>query len=224
MRDRWQRLRGRAAAAEEREGGFTLIELLITMVIFGMAMGLVTNAVTKVQTYARDAQGSADANSELRLALADIDKQVRSGNVLYSPANEVAPSSCTASGTDAGTCMRVYTQANGLERCVQWQVIADAANPGKALLRSRSWSTAWQTDGQYTAWATKARNLVPTPSAAPFSLQGAATASSSRFLQVRFEAIDPRRKGSTVLTSALAGRNTNYGYDAGLCSPAPPTS
>lgn len=222
MRDRWQQMKD-PAVAEEREGGFTLIELLITMAIFGMAMAMVTTAVTQVQSYASDAQGSADSVGELRLALADIDKQVRSGNVLYSPANETTPSSCTATGTDAGTCMRVYTQANGQERCVQWQVVADPANPSSTILRSRSWSTAWQTDGKYSDWVVRARNLASSPSAAPFSLAGAATASSSRYLEIRFEAVDKRRKGSNVLTSALAGRNTNYGYDAGLCSPAPPT-
>lgn len=222
MRDRWQRLTHQRTE-DDAQAGFTLIELLITMVIFGLAMGLVTSAVTKVQTYARDAQGSADANSELRLALADIDKQVRSGNVLYSPASETSPSTCTASGSDAGTCMRVYTQANGLERCVQWQVLRDASNPTRALLRSRSWSTSWQTDGKYTGWVVKARNLVDAQAVAPFTLLGAATTSSSRYLQVRFEAVDPRRRGSSVITSAVAGRNTNYGYDAGLCSPAPPT-
>lgn len=220
MRERWRRLRNEGQAS----AGFTLIELLITMIVFGLAMTLITSAVIKVQRFAGDAQGSADANSELRMALADIDKQVRSGNVLYSPANETTPSTCTASGTDAGTCMRVYTQANGLERCVQWQVVADPANPSRNLLRSRSWSTSWQSDGNYTAWVVKARNLVAAPSAAPFSLQGASTSNSSRYLQVRFEAVDPRRPGSAVLTSALAGRNTNYGYDAGLCSPVPPTS
>ncbi|MCW2600794.1 MAG: prepilin-type cleavage/methylation-like protein [Frankiales bacterium] len=211
------------ARAADEDSGFTLVELLITMVVFGIAMGIVTSAVVKVQSYVGSVQGSADANGEARLALADIDRQVRSGNVLYSPANETTPSTCTASGTDAGTCMRVYTQANGLERCVQWQLIADSTHAGTNLLRSRAWSPTWQTDGKYTGWSTKARNLVGTPSAAPFTLQGAVTSSSSRYLQVRIEAIDPRRKGSVVLTSALAGRNTNYGYDAGLCSPAPPS-
>jgi prepilin-type N-terminal cleavage/methylation domain-containing protein len=215
-------LRARLRKTDEREGGFTLIEVLITMIIFGVAMTVVTKSVSKVETFARDSQGSADANSEARLALDDIDKQVRSGNVLYSPANETSPSTCTASGTDAGTCMRVYTQANGSQRCVQWQVVADAAHPGTSLLRTRSWSPTWQTDGSYTAWGTKARGLLLTPSTAPFTLQGAVTSSSSRFLAVRFEVKDPRRSGAVVLSSSLAGRNTNYGYDAGLCSPVPP--
>jgi len=212
-----------AARADGEDSGVTLVELLVCMIVFSIAMAIVTQAVIKVQTYARDVQGSADANSEARLALADIDRQVRSGNVLFSPANETTPTTCTASGTDAGTCMRVYTQANGLERCVQWQLIADSSKPGTSVLRSRSWSPDWQTDGKYTEWTIKARNLVGTPSTAPFTLQGAVTSSSSRYLEVRIEAKDPRRSGSVVLTSALSGRNTNYGYDAGLCSPAPPS-
>jgi len=219
------KLRARLGLArEDEQGGFTLIELLITMIVFGLAMGLVTKAVTRVEKFANNAQGSADANGEVRLALDDIDRQVRSGNVLYSPANETVPSSCTSSGTDAGTCMRVYTQANGVQRCVQWQVLADPAKPTTSIIRSRSWSPTWQTDGIYTAWVTKARGLLLTPSTAPFTLQGAVTSSSSRYLSVRFEAKDPRRPGAVVLTSALAGRNTNYGFDAGLCSPVPPTS
>lgn len=219
-----RRLRARLGIdREEQESGFTLVELLITMVVFGLAMTMVTKAVGKVERFAGDAQGSADANSEVRLALDDIDRQVRSGNVLYSPANETTPSSCTATGTDAGTCMRVYTQANGVQRCVQWQVLPDPAKPTTSIIRSRSWSTTWQTDGSYTAWATKARGLLLTPSVAPFTLQGAVTSSSSRYLSVRFEAKDPRRPGAVVLTSALAGRNTNYGFDAGLCSPVPPS-
>jgi prepilin-type N-terminal cleavage/methylation domain-containing protein len=215
------RLRDRRARGE---GGFTLVETLVAMIVFGVAIGMVYTALIKVQKYTADVQGSADANFELRQALAVIDRQVRSGNVLYSPANETSPSSCTATGTDAGTCMRVYTQANGAQRCVQWQVIADSARPGTQMLRSRSWSTTWQSDGSYTNWQTDARGLVPNPSAPPFTLQGAVNAYSKRYLVVRFEAKDPRRTGASVITDSLAGRNTNYGYDSGLCNPAPPAS
>lgn len=220
MRNFLERRRG---ADNSSDGGFTLIEMLISMMVFSIAIAMVYTAIIKVQHYTTDVQGSADANSELRQALAVIDKQVRSGNVLYSPANEVSPSSCTASGTDAGTCMRVYTQTNGLQRCVQWQVINDPAHPGTQMLRSRSWSTTWQTDSSYTTWRTDARGLVPTPSQAPFTLAGAVNTYSSRFLVVRFEAKDPRRGNTpSVITTSLAGRNTNYGYDGGLCNPAPP--
>src|SRR3954452_12944675 len=210
---------------QRNDVGFTLVETLVAMIVFGIAIGMVYTALIKVQKYTTDVQGSADANFQLRQSVAVIDRQVRSGNVLYSPANETSPSSCTATGTDAGTCMRVYTQANGAQRCVQWQVIADPARPGTQKLRSRSWSTTWQTDSQFTDWQTDARGLITNPSTPPFTLQGAVNAYSKRYLVVRFEAKDPRR-GNTpaVITDSLAGRNTNYGYDSGLCNPAPPAS
>jgi len=207
------------------DGGFTLTETLVALIVFSIAIAMVYTALIKVQKYTVDVQGSADANFELRQALAVIDRQVRSGNVLYSPANETSPSSCTAVGTSAGTCMRVYTQANGAQRCVQWQVIADPSRPATQMLRSRSWSPDWQTDGSYSTWQTDARNLIAAPSGPPFTLQGAVNAYSQRYLVVRFEAKDPRRGNKpAVITDALAGRNTNYGYDSGLCSPAPPAS
>jgi prepilin-type N-terminal cleavage/methylation domain-containing protein len=220
----WQRLIRRRGVGHESDAGFTLVETLVAMIVFSIAIAMVYRALIGVQTFARDVQGSANANDQVRLAVAQIDRQVRSGNVLYSPANEPASlASCTASGTDAGSCMRVYTQANGMQRCVQWQVLADSAHPGTSLLRSRSWSPTWQTDHNYTGWAVQARGLVPTPSVPPFTLKGAVTSYSSRFLVVHFEGIDPRRPGKPVLIeSSLAGRNTNYGYDGGLCSPAPP--
>jgi prepilin-type N-terminal cleavage/methylation domain-containing protein len=218
-------MRSRVVSLRERlrrEDGFTLTEMLVSMIVFGIAISMVYTALIKVQSYTSDVQGSADANSELRQAVAMIDRQVRSGNVLYSPANEHSPSTCTASGSSAGTCMRVYTQANGAQRCVQWQVTADPAHPGTQLVRSRSWSPTWQTDGNYTGWNTEARGLITNPSGPPFTLQGAVNAYSQRYLVVRFEAKDPRRPKPAVITSSLAGRNTNYGYDAGMCNPAPP--
>lgn len=218
-------MRERLSVQRNGDDGLTLIELVVTMSVLAVAMAVVVSALLGIQTYTRDVQGSVDANFELRQAVAQIDRQVRSGNVLYSPANETEPTTCTAVGTDAGTCMRVYTQANGAERCVQWQVLPDPADATRSLLRSRSWSPAWQTDGNYTGWSVQARGLVPAASVPPFRLAGAATASSSRFLVVAFEARDPRRADRPVaITSSVSGRNTNYGYDGGLCAPAPPVS
>jgi prepilin-type N-terminal cleavage/methylation domain-containing protein len=221
MREIWLRRR----EASNDDSGFTLTEMLVSMIVFGLAIAMVYTALLKTLSYTQDVQGSAAANFELRQSIAVIDRQVRSGNVLYSPANETTPSTCTPSGTDAGTCMRVYTQANGMERCVQWQVLADPDHTGTNMLRSRSWSPDWQTDGNYTPWATEARGLLAAPSTAPFTLQGAVNAYSSRYLVVRFEARDPRRGDASpaVITTSLSGRNTNYGYDGGMCNPAPPS-
>src|SRR4051794_41282246 len=151
------------------DGGFTLTETLVAMIVFAIAIAMVTTALIKIQKYTADVQGSADANFQLRQAVAVIDRQVRSGNVLYSPANETSPSSCTASGTSAGTCMRVYTQANGSQRCVQWQGLADPAHAGAQMLRSRRWSPHRQTHNTHTTRPNHAPNLIRTPSTPPFT-------------------------------------------------------
>lgn len=202
----------------------TLVEMLVAMSIFSLCMTIVFGAVITVVRKSNDVQKSAGASSELRLALAQIDRQVRSGNVLFSPALEpAAGNSCTGdSPTNSGTCMRVFTQSNGPEKCVQWQVLADPAKPGTNMLRSRSWTLDWQASGNVSGWATVARGLAPSPSKNPFTLEGASTPYKERLLDVHLEAYDARRKTNIVIESSMAGRNTTYGYNAGQCTPVPP--
>ena len=116
--------------ARPADRGTTLIELLVSMAIFSLCMTLVFGAVILVMRKSTDVQKSADAVSELRIALAQIDRQVRSGNVLFSPADESAyVTSCTGdAATNSGTCMRIFTQSNGSEKCVQWQITGDPAD------------------------------------------------------------------------------------------------
>lgn len=214
MADRMHNLR-----RQGRQDGLTLIEMLVTMIIFSLAVGLLFQAVIKVQKYTSANQNTSDTSGQLRLALDQIDRQVRSGNVLGNPANETS-ASCIAGG--AGTCVRVYTQANGSLRCVQWQVTTAGAAAGTRILQSRNWSPTWQTDpnpsASVTPWVVQARGLAPTQAINPFTI----SASSAGVLQVRLEAVDPRRPGSRVpITSSLFGRNTNYGYTSNECTPAP---
>jgi type II secretory pathway pseudopilin PulG len=221
----------RARARRDGERGTTLTELLVSMGIFSLCMTVVFGAVILVMRKSLDVQKSADAASELRLALAQIDRQVRSGNVLFSPADEATyVSTCVGDATTkSGTCMRIFTQSNGSEKCVQWQLINDPAHPGTKLLRSRSWATTWVTTGDLTGWGTVARGLTLTPGAAnPFTLQapetldGGPTLYAGRLLGVRLESIDKRRGTSIVITSSLSGRNTSYGYSSAQCTPVPP--
>jgi prepilin-type N-terminal cleavage/methylation domain-containing protein len=203
--------------------GTTLIELLVSMSIFSLAMAVVFGAVILVMRKSADVQKSADAASELRIALAQIDRQVRSGNVLFSPADEQGyVSSCSGNAsTNSGTCMRIFTQSNGSEKCVQWQITDDPSQPGTKLLRTRSWATSWQTSGDLTAWGTVARALTLT-GGDPFTLQGASTPYKERLLDVRLEVYDARRKASVVIQSSMSGRNTTYGYTTAQCTPVPP--
>lgn len=216
--------------------GVTLTELLVSMTVFSMAVALAFSAVITVVRHGSDARRSAEAQAELRVALAQIDRQVRSGNVLFSPAEEPTwVGDCEAVGAFAGTCMRIFTQSNGDHQCVQWQLVADpesTTSPPTYLLRTRSWSTDWASGGSYGAWGVVARGLnyeagVTEP---PFTLSAALdvgtpiTAYGERMLVIHLESLDTRRNEPIEIDSSITGRNTSYGYNAGQCEPVPPST
>ena len=212
------------------EDGMSLIELLVSMIVFSMAIALAFSAVILIVQKSDDVQKSADAIAELRLALAQIDRQVRSGNVLFSPEDELIPGDCSSvPGSDAGTCMRIFTQSNGDQKCVQWQVLVDpdsTTTPATYLLRTRNWHKDWDTGGgTVEPWRTVARDL-HLGSVAPFTLSTAldtpVTPYGDRMLRVHLEAWDARREQPVSIDSSITGRNTSYGYDAGQCDPVPP--
>jgi len=154
-----------------------------------------------VSRQSRDIQARDETVTNIRNAVQQMDRQIRSGNVLYDPALEALPNS-----------MRVYTQTNGIEKCVQWQLTG-------GTLRSRFWSPTWQTDGLVGAWGTVARGI--TNSASPFTLDST-NAYGSRLINISFSVKDSKAGGAdqSVQTS-LSGRNTEYGYDTGVCTPVP---
>ncbi|MCU1676349.1 MAG: prepilin-type cleavage/methylation-like protein [Frankiales bacterium] len=219
--------------------GFSLIELLVSMIVFTVAIAMVYGALIKVQARMDDTGKSAEAISELRAALADIDKQVRSGNVLFSPADDSATTvGCLGSATlYSGTCMRIYTQTNGPQKCVQWQVIADPADVAHWMLRTRSWADS--VSPVATDWRTVARGLKPVTGLGqyPFWLQREAVGATSaptvaaaatavdpydqRLLGVNIVAEDERDGKDVAIGSSLSGRNTTYGYAEGVCTPVP---
>lgn len=221
------------AGRDDADRGSTMIELLVSMGIFAMAVALAFGAVVQVMQMSREAQQSSDAQSELRIALAQIDRQVRSGNVLFSPAEEPTipgVTGCEAIGLFSGTCMRIYTQSNGDQKCVQWQIREDPDALGTYELRTRSWDPDWATGiGVVGSWGVVARNLhyEAGVTEAPFTLSRAletgsdVTAYGDRMLVVHLEATDERRDHPIATESSITGRNTSYGYSAGQCTPVP---
>lgn len=216
--------RVRALPGSGSDRGTTLVELLVSMSIFSLCMTVVFGAVILVVRKSDEVQKSAGAVSELRIALARIDLEARSGNLLFSPASEAAPgTTCTANAADSGTCMRMLTQLNGIEKCVQWQVTADdPAHPGSSVLRTRTWAINWKSTDDVPEWETVARGLTMTAGEDPFRLQGAETVYQERLLDVRLEAYDTRAAAGVVVESSVSGRNTTYGYAADQCAPVPP--
>ena len=88
---------------------------------------------------------------QARLGVQQLDRQIRSGNLIYNPAAE----NDSANGIQPGLSLRVYTQSNSVQRCVQWRIY-------NKLLQTRSWTTTWQVDDIVTAWRTVADHIVNT--------------------------------------------------------------
>ena len=193
------------------DSGQTIIELLVVMLIMSGLLTIVYGVLISVQRQTADTVKRADSVDQARIGLSQIDRQVRSGNVFYDPVLEALPMS-----------MRVYTQANGVKRCIQWQV-----HKASRELRTRSWQPV--TGTIVSDWHAVARNVqndvAVSTDQAPFALEGdgSVTTYGQRLVRVKFLVKDPTAGGKPVeVRASLSGRNTQYGFDPGVCTPPTP--
>jgi type II secretory pathway pseudopilin PulG len=173
--------------------GLTLSELSITMSIVLTLFALVVPVLGSAFRSFRDVSERVDTNSQAQLALNQVERDVRSGNVIAAPGPV---------GADAGMEVRVYTQANGVLQCVQYRV-AD----GRLERRTRApglavpWPTLWYT---VTEGVENATQSPPIP---------AFTRSADRQMLTIDLQVNRNNPGKGVrLTTSATGRNTKY-YD-----------
>jgi len=212
----------RALGAElARDGGFTLIEISIAIGLLGTVLAMAFGALISFQNAIGKSDTRSQSNDQARLAVLQIDRQVRSGNVLYNPAAEGANAGTNPDGTaiPTGFAMRIYTQSNAVERCVQWRLL------NTYDLQKRAWSPSWGTDGQVSGWRTVAQNIVNLTSSPPFALDTNANYGGANSRLVKVDLISNVRasNGSNVeIQSSVEARNTEYfASNSGLCSPIP---
>ena len=135
---------------------------------------------------------------------------MRSGNIVVDPA---------AFG-ELPRSLRVYTQTDGVRRCVQWQV-----QDPQGVLRFRSWDPQWQTTpNSVDAWRVVARSVVSGSSApTSFAKVGATGSTQAQSVQVRLLVQSAASGGKPVeIATILTGRNTIFGYPSDQCAPVPP--
>ncbi|MBV8234119.1 MAG: type II secretion system protein [Acidimicrobiia bacterium] len=191
----------------DREHGTTLVELLVVMGLLSTVLSIVMAALVSIQNTENRVNARGQTNDQVRLAVDEIDRQVRSGNVLYDPAGE---GTNAGASIPAGFSMRVYTQANGTFKCVQWRVTG-------GQLQSRSWTTTWQIDGQVSGWRTVAEDIVNTTSNPPFALDAGA-GYTGHLIDLDIIGNVRSDTGSNVeATASVAGRNQQYGYSTTTC-------
>jgi prepilin-type N-terminal cleavage/methylation domain-containing protein len=181
------------------ERGITLVEVMIATAILGIVMLVFTTTLASMQQAVVSEDVRNRINDQARLALADLDRQVRSGNLLYDPASEseiVQPFD-----VDAESFMfRVYTQTKYQEsdqpRCALWLI------DDQRRLLYRHWPVQEPDDA--TDW----RVVDP----------------AGRTVTVTIEAnanLDHDPTATQSFTASLTGRNTSFGYPSNVCQDLP---
>jgi prepilin-type N-terminal cleavage/methylation domain-containing protein len=192
------------------ERGFTLVELVITMSMLLVVIGIFFGTLERVWRGVLRQEDRSNANDQARLAVEQLDREIRSGNVLYDPAAEVP----------AGYSLRIYTQANASTRtpafqCVQWRI------DERELIR-RSWPPG--EPGEVTDWRVIATDVVNEDEAQPAFSLDPDTDKGGRIvdivLLVNSTPGDATNRTVRIETS-LTGRNTSFGFPANVCEPLP---
>src|SRR5919106_3456999 len=150
------------------EAGFTLSELMVASAILSIVLLVFTTTFSSIQRAVSDEQVRSVNNDNVRLALENLDRLVRSGNVLIDPS--VADTDCKATSSEY-QCLLAYSQANGTTaqpaRCIQWRVQGTA-------LQTREWlpkpASKAATVTNWREVATGILNLQMTPVAQTFRL------------------------------------------------------
>jgi prepilin-type N-terminal cleavage/methylation domain-containing protein len=198
-----QRVRERAG--DER--GVTLVELVVSVSILGIVMVAILSVLTTVQKAAVRQDLRGQTNDQARLALQSLDRTIRSGNLLYSPASE----------TPAYFRIRVYTQSNAPtlgDRCVLWEI-----NTSQQLV-TRSWPANQPEDA--TSWQVVANGIVNralSPTVNAFSVDASGRTVTAVF-RVNADLTNYSSQTET-LKAAITGRNTSFGYPADVCADLP---
>ncbi len=224
-----RRLRG---AEDGADAGWTLVELLVAMTIFLGLMAIVTTVMVEVSYQTKDNLARTRAVDNAELGLRQIDRQVRSGNVISDPASE----SVASAGVPPYYSLRVYTQTDGVYQCVQWRVVYPAGS-AFGQLEYRSWKPSWQVTGGVQDWSVVSRDVVKPASATvvaadprtwpPFYVDPTSPAeasSTAQTIRVTLRIKDPDQRASSkpaTVSSVLTGRNTIYGYPADVCAAVP---
>lgn len=219
------------------DDGLSLAELLVSMMIFSLLMAMVMSIMITLTNMSKDSTARAQAIQEARLGLSQIDRQVRSGNVILDPANE-DPSN---SGVGKFFSLRIFTQEGMDPKCAQWRVI-DHDGDGFGDLQYRTWDPAWPSVQVVSSWASVAHNLIEMEEEPPTSIAdidpddpttwppfwvnsdvaGGTTAAQSVSITLRLK--DPSERPDakpTTISSTVTGRNTVFGYPNTSCSKVP---
>lgn len=196
----------------------SLVEMSFTLLLLGVVMAMFGTMMSSLQIAAGRQEGRVRRNDEVRLALSQLDREIRSGNVLYDPANETADA--TGDIVPSMT-LRIYTQADAPNRnpgsqCSQWRITGET-------IQTRRWSPT-DPSGSVTGWWTVAENIVNrsvSPAVPAFVLDTTA-AYDERVMKITLVVDRDDDLGDAEQVGlSLTGRNTQNRYPTAICSVVP---
>ena len=193
----------------------SLVELLVAMMILGIVAVVFGTTLASVQRAVSETDSRTQNNTQARLAIEELDRETRSGNILYNP----------SASTDPYFRFKIYTQSNANTRtpspgyvCRLWRITSDDE------LQTRLWPPNQPEDA--SEWHTVATGVVnkvlPTPVHAfeidPDPNKGGRTVNVTFMINGAYYT----RPNETVrIQAALTGRNTSYGFPQTVCTTEP---
>jgi Tfp pilus assembly protein PilW len=189
------------------EQGLTIVELLIAALVMAVASAIFTGTLLSTQRTVKVQEERSRNNDQVRLAIEQLDREVRSGNLLYNPAAEPVADS-----------LRVFSQSNGNHRCVQWLV-----RDGQ-LLR-RTWAPShgsMPVPSSVSGWQVVAERVVNASAQPPVPVFTLADPSGSVGRPLNVTILTGSSDGSVArVETSITGRNTTRGFRENACSPLP---
>jgi type II secretory pathway pseudopilin PulG len=179
----------------------TLPEMMVATALLSLIAAVFLTLFASIQSRVLLEQTRSDTEDQARGAIEEMDREIRSGNLVYDPAAE----------NPATYQLRVYTQANATTRnpypqCVQWRIESDQ-------LKRRSYQEINGSPSIIAAWRIVATGIVNrslSPPVPAFSLDpnssgrtvdivlmANAKLSSSKSATVRIQTSDAIRNSST---------------------------
>ena len=201
----------------------SLVELLVVISLLSVVLSIPAAVLVSVQNGLFTQEGRSSSNDQARLAEEELDREIRSGNVLYDPLNGYdcqfgppQPVGCASIDTSnqilPGQSLLIWTQTNeparesaGVsgDRCVQWRIALNSTL-GYNQLQRREWAPTAIAPGPWTVSADHIVNQTGTSPA--FSIDPL-----KRIVNISFLVNQNATTGSNArIDLSVEGRNTEY--------------
>lgn len=207
------------------ERGLTMIEMVVALGLLAMLCVGCFQTMSVFLGAEDEGIGFGQAQQKANLALNQIRNEVRSADVVFSPAGSTgAGTNPDSTSIPSGFSLLVYTQVNGNPECVQWRLL------DTGQLETRIFSNNWQADGRVSVWDVMATNVTNyRGSITPFVLDGGSDyggssgSGASRLLDVELVVTGTNNQDlATTLQTSVTARDVEFfPLTSTACSPVP---